>query len=205
MKNVKFSGLKGLFLFLMVVVILVSAPQAALANVRVVNGGQLPYYARFAANEIYADGEWVAIAFYRLPSCVPVDFNLLEFFDWVNCWTCTPTTEGFEIWKTAPGVDLAPFQQVLTGLGAVPVWFVSWDEMEAAISDGVLKIEELRAFESLIIGSASYYHEVLRPYGGAKVSVLQLNAYGTLEDGRSFVFEASHAESMFKVTISFGS
>lgn len=204
MKHFQNSSARKMLVILTVLIIFVSTPAAALANVRVENNGQLPYYARFAANEIYADGEWVAIAFYRLPSCVAEDFNLLEFFDWVNCWTCTPTTEGFEIWKTAPGVDLAPFQQVLTGLGAVPVWFVSLDEMKTAISDGDLKIAELRAFDSLIIGSASYYHEVLRPYGGAKVSVLQLNAYGTLEDGRSFVFEASHAESMFKVTISFG-
>ena len=53
-----------------------------------------PCYARIALGEIYHDGEWAAIAFYRDPDSIREDFNLLEFLDipavfycpMLRCW-----------------------------------------------------------------------------------------------------------------------
>src|SRR5678816_4207870 len=41
----------------------------------------LPFYARLERGLIHTDGEWAAIAFYRPPTCVRSDFNMLDFFD----------------------------------------------------------------------------------------------------------------------------
>ncbi len=58
------------------------------------------------------------------------------------------------------------------------------------MADDVLTIGELEALQPLK-GSASFYHEVLRPTGAANVSTIEFNASGMLEDGRSFHLEAS--------------
>jgi hypothetical protein len=44
-------------------------------------GPGVPAYARIEAGRVIQDGAWAAIVFYRLPECVPQDFNLLRFFD----------------------------------------------------------------------------------------------------------------------------
>lgn len=49
----------------------------------------------------------------------------------------------------------------LHGLGAVPVWFVSWPEMQAALADDVLTV--LLSLPSLRIGSASFFKETQHP------------------------------------------
>ena len=181
----------------------VLTPQSALANIRFDNGGQLPYYARLAQGEFYADGDWVAIVFYRLPACIPADFNLLGFFDFANAWGCAPTTSGFEIWKNGPGIDLAPLQQELSGEGAVPVWFADTQELMAASEDGVLTIGELGSLPSLKIGTASFYHETLHPWGGSIRNHLVFNAHGLLADGTAFNVNAEHTETNFNVNIHF--
>jgi hypothetical protein len=178
-------------------------PQGAQANIRFDNGGQVPYYARIANGELYADGDWVAIVFYRLPECIPADFNLLDFFDFANVWGCAPTTSGFEIWKNGPGIDLAPLQQELFGIGAVPVWFIDTKELMTVFGDGVLMIGELESLTSLKIGSASFYHETLHPWGGSVRNHMVFNAHGELADGTSFKVHAEHTETNFNVNIHF--
>jgi len=185
-------------------ILLLITPQAALANIRIENGGEVPYYARLERGGILADGDWAAIPFYRPPSCVPADFNLLDFFDFANVWGCQPTTtDGFEIWKNAPGTDIAPLQQELHGKGAVPVWFVSMKELEEAVEDGVLTIGELASLPSLKIGSASFYHETLHPLGGSVRNHLVLNAHGSFADGSTFKVLAEHTEANFIANIHF--
>jgi len=97
---------------------------------------------------------------------------------------------------------MAPMLQVLNGKGAVPVWFVKWDEMEPALDDG-LKIGELAGLPSLVKGSASFYHETLHPYGGSIKNHMVLDAQGLLETGTGFNFHAEHTEANFKVSIKF--
>ena len=143
----------------------------------------VPAYARIGPDIIHTD-EWVAVPFYRLPSCVPPDFNLLSFMDPPRAFRCPLTVEGLEVWERGPGQDPAPQQVVTTGRG-VPIWFASTAELEAAASDGMLTIGELSGLQSLIVGTADVYQEVLRPG-----KLIVINASGTLADGRSFHLHA---------------
>lgn len=151
-----------------------------------------PFYARIDAQSVIHTEEWAAIPFYRDPSCVPADFNLLTFFDAPQAFSCGLTVEGFVVWKNGPPPqDFAPIQSVLRDDGLVPVWLMSWPELEAAMADGVLTIGELADLPSLQVGHADYFHEVLHPSEAAHHSMIQLNARGTLEDGRTFMVQAN--------------
>lgn len=169
-----------------ITLVLISAAGAYAGNARVdgVSDPILPYYARISAAEIYHNDDWAVVVFYRPPSCVPDAFNLLEFYDMaaLEAPDCPLTVDGIFIWDE-------PWEQPalinLHGLGAVPVWFVSWDEMQDAVEDGSLTIGELSALPSLMEGSASFYHEMLQPYPTVKGKI-EYGAKGSLTDGRSF-------------------
>ena len=68
----------------------------------------------------------------------------------------------------------------------MPVWFVSWPELQAAADDGVLRIAELRALPSRITGTASHFRETLHPSQSNKKGKINIGARGSLSDGRSF-------------------
>ena len=102
-----------------------------------------PFYANFAADFMPTDGRMVAIAFYREPSCIPLDFNLLMQFNPPAAFSCTLTIEGKRWWRD-PATDPFPFQLRYSGLGAVPIYFVDADELSAATDDGILTIGELQ-------------------------------------------------------------
>ena len=157
---------------------------------------RFPYYVRDLPGT-----EWTAFVFYRSPGCVRADFNLLAFFDPPAAFACTLTVEGFAI-ADGPG---PPRHQKLTGLGAVPIWFVRTAVVEDAAADGVLTIGELRGLDPLI-GSASSFMEVLHPEPTAKNPKLVLNAAGTLQDGRSFRLHATWNGKLdrYKVRVAFG-
>ena len=139
-----------------------------------------PMYADFYGNE-----EWVAFFFYHDPSCVPDDFDLyFLFYDFANAENCDLTVEGFAIYEN-PG-DFYPKQANVKGLGAVPIWFVSTSDFEAAIDQGHLTIADLENMESLQVGSASFYTEVLHPEGHPEMPMKTIKASGTMEDGRVF-------------------
>lgn len=164
-----------------------------------------PFYARIASDEIYHNDDWAAIVFYRDPSCVPADFNLLEFFDFapdpdfgLRVFGCPLTIAGFEVWKNGLGLDPAPIQVKSHGLGAVPVWFVSWPELQALVADDVLTIGELSSASSRRIGIASLYSETLHPTGGAQVSHITMDARGQLTDGTQFQFQAAASGDSFQ-------
>jgi hypothetical protein len=159
-------------------------------------GPGIPAYARIgepAGPFAYHDGTWAAIVFYRLPECVPREFNLLTFFDIPRAFACPLTMRGFEIWKNGlPPVDFAPIHTELRGLGAVPIWFVRWSELQTAIADGTLTIAELWTLPSLRIGSASFFQESLQPVGAPAVRrSLQIVAHGLLSNGTSFQLEVA--------------
>jgi len=163
------------------------AVTGAQAKVRT-DGMEIPAYARIGLGEVWHTDEWAVIAFYRPPACVPDDFNLLDFFDWAAT-DCTPSTvEGFAIWSGEPFIT-APIQWQFHGLGAVPMWFVSWPELQAAIADNVLTIVDLEGMTSLLTGTASFYTETLHPYDPSAVvknPMIVYEVHGQLEDGRSF-------------------
>jgi hypothetical protein len=170
--------------FLLVVGVLLLAVPTATANVRL-TGGETPFYARIESGDIFRTDEWAVIAFYRPPACVPAGFNSLALFDVPGALACGPSTiDGFTIWRNAPQTDPAPIQAEYHGLGAVPIWFVRWPELEDAVADDVLTIGELAGMPSRLVGSASFYEETLHPEQSAQVGELEFVVQGTLECGR---------------------
>jgi hypothetical protein len=177
-----------------ILLVLLMAATSVLAAVIIDSDGQVPFYARAPRDGIINDGEWAVVVFYRPAACIPAEFNLLDFFDFPGptgpgAFGCNPpTTDSVEYWQNGPGIDFAPLKAKFQGLGAVPVWFVSWPEMERAVADDVLTIGELESLPSLLKGSAGYYREVIHPtespapgpYG------IQYAARGELENGGLF-------------------
>jgi hypothetical protein len=80
--------------------------------------------------------DWAVIVFYRSPACIPDDFNLLDFFDFIpafpggppRAFLCDLHIEGFTLWRSLD--DPFPAEIMLHGTGAVPVWFVRWPELQ---------------------------------------------------------------------------
>ena len=155
-----------------------------------------PYYAQISniglfGEEIYHTEEWAAIPFYRNPGCVPSDFNLLDMFDAPRAFDCTLTVQGFEIWPVPPPQGAGPTQGKYWGLGAVPIYFVNWPELQAAVADGELTITELVGLSTLKIGSAGFFSVDLHPSGVANVPHIEISARGVLDDGRQFQFQVA--------------
>ena len=165
----------------------------------------VPFYARMNAPLFVPHtDQWAAIAFYRNPACVPANFNLLSPFAGPSAFACPLTVEGFEIWENGPGQDPAPRISKLREAGPVPVWFVSWPQLQAAAGDGVLTITELRALPSLITGTASRFTETLHPSQSNKKGKINIGARGTLSDGRSFQLQfVAHDGEVKHVAIRF--
>ena len=156
-----------------------------------------PVYAGIAFFFMNTDGEWVAIEFVRQPTCIPQNFNLLEFFDLPGAFVCPLTFAGDEWWHAEDLIGLDPwemlppfpFQAHYVGAGARPIYFVKLAELTAAMADGALTIGELEALPSLLIGRTSKYQMIqLNPGQGARPGHSTTVAHGTLEDGRSFQY-----------------
>jgi hypothetical protein len=204
--------MKGLIAGSFLVAVLVAAGlltiSSASAKVRLDDGGQLPFYARIEHNEVFHDDEWAVLVFYRSPVCVPPDFNLLEQFHFpsesdAGAFECQPpTVEGFALWDEGPGTDDAPTQVKLHGLGAVPVWFVSWKDsppdsavivpgLETAIADGVLTVRELKGLYLFQKGTATSYTETIHPFQSNTNGMIQFLGKGTLDQsGQPFFIQA---------------
>jgi hypothetical protein len=75
------------------------------------------------------------------------------------------------------------------GTGAVPVWFVSWRELEAALIDDKLTIGELRSMQSLQIGHAIRFEGTSLLSPQAQLVKIRMTASGDLLDGRQFEFQ----------------
>jgi hypothetical protein len=160
-----------------------------------------PYYANFAGDVstygrfIPNDGEWAGIMFFYPPKCVPQDFNLLERTD-PRASDCRPVTVKTKLWFDPDTFPDAPPLQIHTqeGEGGVPIYFVKMSNLETAMDDDFLNIDELHELQetdSLLIGNASFlqwithnsYQAPGRSFGNE-----QFTAKGNLEDGRSFQF-----------------
>ena len=125
------------------------------------------------------DGEWAAVPLWRPAQCIREDFNLLEYFD-LAALACPLLVEGFVRWNNGP------VSWEARGLGAVPIWFVRWPDLQQATADGHLTVVELAALDSLVIGNADFYQEQNHGVVNHPVSHLTLVASGALDDGRSF-------------------
>ncbi|HSJ62409.1 MAG TPA: hypothetical protein VK922_00765 [Gemmatimonadaceae bacterium] len=156
-----------------------------------------PFYARIESRppHVFMVDEWAVVYFYRDPACIPADFNLLVFFDPPAAFGCAPAVFGHSLWQGEVFLGAPKIVQTHGG-GAVEFWFVPVDALAAAIGDGVLTIGELAGLDGLLQGTAARFHEVLQPHplhpflggGGHPNPKLIVNAQGTLEDGRRFLF-----------------
>jgi len=165
-------------------------------------GGGVPADARIELVDgvplVHNDGQWAAITFYRDPETVPADFNLLDFFDAPRAFDSPLTVEGFEIWRNGPSAgDQSPIQVVSYGLGAVPIWFVDWSELQTAMVGG-LTVGELASLPSLKRGSAVYFKETLHPYQEGRQTKTEIVARGTLGDSGSFFFQVEETHNQLK-------
>jgi hypothetical protein len=206
MKTSKAPLLKRTLVVLMVTILLLIPASVASANVRV-PGGNVPFYARINPDQIYHTDDYAVIIFYRSPACIPPGASLFGIdFSAFNCDQLTTT--GFEIWIHEPLTqEEAPLMSELKGLGAVPVWFVSWPALQAKLAENpvspVLTFGDLEALHPLK-GTASFYHETLRPSPTVKKSTIEFNAKGRLEeDGRTFAVHAVGVGDSYKTSIVF--
>lgn len=155
----------------------------------------IPAYARLApaAGQLYRDGDWVMIAFYRDPARIPPPFNLLQEFDFpgpdgAGAFAAPLRIRGRLLLEPGAGPGTFPKAAIATG-DAVPVWFVRWSALAPAIRDNVLTIGELRGLAPLM-GTATHFSELLRPRAGEQLVVIE--ARGTLADGRRFDASVVH-------------
>jgi len=163
----------------------------------------IPAYAQFGFDPIAGgyfilhDEEWAAIPFYRDPDCVPEDFNLIQMADVPGVFDCPLTVAGFEIWSVYDPATQVPVSSVLRGpvqgYPFVAVYLVKYDELLAAINDGILTIGELEALPSLEIGHATFFHEIngighLTEDGQYTTYHYELRAAGTLAEDASKTF-----------------
>lgn len=171
----------------------------------------MPFYSRIdpTAPHVDTDGEWVAIAFYRDPACIPSEFNLLDFFHVPMAFGCPLTVNGFSLWQGAAFAG-APRVVQIQGNGQVPVWFVPAEAIFAALADEMLTIGELEGLDGLLKGSAHRFTEVIHPHenppqlsggGGHPNPKLIQTARGVLEDGRSFQHRLVRQENQSPVVL----
>lgn len=175
----------------------------ALANVRLEFPGPVdgpPAYAEISITPPWGEAiiraeEWAAIPFYRQPSCVPEGFNLLDFADVPAAFGCELTVQGFEIWTAPPPDGQGPIEVRIWGMGAVPIYFVRWTELQAEIADRVLTIGELQNLSSLRIGYAGFFvadaHPAMTGPAHQYIGPFQVSAKGVLQDGRQFELQVA--------------
>ena len=158
-----------------------------------------PFYSELARDFLFHTDQEAAVVFWRLPDCIPHDFNLLDFLDLTPAFPggpprpleCLLTVEGVETWHD-PATDPFPFEAQVRGSGAVPIWFVSWPELQAEIGDGVLTVTELASLPSLRIGNARFYQESVRnSLQGSRHPGSTTNASGAMTDGGAFRLHVS--------------
>jgi len=94
----------------------------------------------------------------------PAGFNLLDQLAVPQAFGCPSTVEGHVTYRNGPPpIDLAPWHVLMRGSGAVPVWFVPWPALQAAIADDVLTTAEVLAIPGLRIGTASMFEMTQQP------------------------------------------
>lgn len=155
----------------------------------------IPIYMRLTTtlNQVFRDGDWVVIPIYRDPASIPASFNLLTYFDppgpaGPGAFAVPLRITGhYMIEADAP---LGTFPKIAISRGdAVPIWFVRWDALAAAMADGTLTIGDLAGLAPLR-GTATRFNETLRPRTCEHHVVI--DAAGTLEDGRRFSVHVTH-------------
>ncbi len=168
----------------------------------------VPAYARAfpGANQFFHNGEWLAIPFYRAPSAIPTDFNLMTFFHFPGptgpgAFATPILIKGFYFIEPNAPLGTFPVLAVSTG-DAVPIWFVRWSDYKSAMADNVVTIGDVIAMQPLR-GIATTFTETLKPRLNDHLTVI--TASGKLADGRTFDFHVTHVGDVSRaLRINFG-
>ncbi len=168
----------------------------------------IPAYARAfpGLNQFFHNGEWLAIPFYRAPSAIPQDFNLMGFFHFPGpngpgAFATPILIKGFFLIESDAPRGTFPKLAIATG-DAVPIWFVRWSAYQAAMSDGVVTIGDVIAMNPLR-GIATKFKETVKPRIPGHLVVI--SASGKLADGRTFDFHVTHVGDVSRaLRINFG-
>ncbi len=158
----------------------------------------IPGYCRMGSilNQFFVSDGWLVIPFFRDPGCVPPGFNLLNMFDVPAAFSCQLFTEGSYIIEMDAPRGTFPIIVQSTGT-AVPFWFVRWTDFQRLSADGIVTITEIQGLHP-IKGIAGKFRETLKPR--IENHFVQINASGTLEDGRTFSFHVTHAGDQSQAT-----
>jgi len=148
----------------------------------------LPFYTKGLGHT--DDGTWVVTAFYRPLEWVPENGDLYAL-DFSIDPNCPLFVEGFAIFDQG-----APVQLELRNVpGArLPICFAAGTDFLKAFNNGSVSLRELMRMDSLVIGWADFYHEILQPMDASGKAVSNVVASGLLEDGRRFYV---HSEVIF--------
>lgn len=159
----------------------------------------IPAYARLELLipefDVPENGDWAAIVFYRNPDCLPADFDLGQFFHFPGpagpgAFGCELLIEGFELWANGPQQDMGPiYVRTRNAVPNLPIWFVSWPELSALLTNGEIFIEQIEDLPSLIRGQAWWFEEALYPNGVAPDPGISMTARGRLETGGKFFLD----------------
>jgi hypothetical protein len=160
------------------------------------DGPGYPGYGNFSAGFLPNDGTWAGLTFAADPACVRPDFNLLDWIDIPAVLNCAMNISGVNF--STPSAPFFEIKITLPRGATTPIYFVLWEELQAAIADGVLTIGELQSLPSLRIGIADKleFHALNSnaPCGDG-VGHEYFKARGYLQDGRKFHF--SYEEMFF--------
>jgi hypothetical protein len=153
-----------------------------------------PLYARVSPllNQIFVDDGLVAIPFYRDPSCIPPETDLMAHMhppgpDGPGAFGCDLLIEGHYIIEADAPLGTFPIRVQATG--DAQIWFVELSDFQAATADGDLTMAELTGLSPLR-GTATAFHEMLAPRMDSHHVVL--SSRGRLDDGRTFQFNVNH-------------
>jgi hypothetical protein len=152
-----------------------------------------PFYARIGL-PYFEDGGWVAIPFYRPPSCVPADFNLMEFFHFPGpmgpgAFACPLLQTGHLL--TEPDAPLGTFPRSVVLKGKdIPVWFVRAADL-APYRTPMAPPLTMAALDALspLKGVANTFQETQQPR--EEEHKLIISASGRVPDGRRFTFHVT--------------
>ena len=154
-----------------------------------------PLYTRITplSNQVFIDGDLVAVPVYREPACIPPDFDLFVHMDppgsnGPGAFACPLLITGTVVIEKDAPPGTFPLRAIATG--AAQVWFVDRTAYDAATADGTLLMSELLALAPLR-GTATEFTEMLAPRPEQHQVII--TSRGRLQDGRAFQFNVNHA------------
>ena len=157
-----------------------------------------PWYADFAADFVPSNGTDAAIVFWRNPDGVPDDFNLLDLFDAPRAFDQPLLLSGTEYHDPEAEPGTPPLVSYYANTQPLPVYFVRVNDLDEALSDDVLTLQELEGLESLRKGLATESRHYIRSLSNSTTVAL-----GELDDGTPFFLRVFEVGETLETEITF--